>query len=539
MNPGTREFIRKYQEPILIVLFTLFAILPLLNNKFFSAHDSEHHLIRLIELDRSIKDGEYYPRWLPDLAYGYGYPLFNYYPPLVYYLAEVLHLAGLDFSESLKGIYILGFIGSGLTIYLLAREFFDKNASLVAAVAYVYAPYHFLDAYVRGALPEFFSFIFLPIIFWSLYKLVETENTKYIAFTSLSYCLLILTHNIMSLIFTPLFLAYSTFLFITSKKYSALKPTFLALLLALGLSAFYWMPALFERQFVHSENVFLFDYRDHFVYPLQLLALDWGFGLSIPGPNDGMSFQIGPLYIYAIVASFAVIKFGYAKKQTLFFQFIALLSIFFALEISHRLWGIIPLMAFIQFPWRFLGLTAFAASFLFGAFSSLFRKNTLFYLLIILTILTSLNHIDVNYTDRAPPTLEEIRLSGTTGTITNEFLPAQVKKMPSEPPLTPVSGNADIKIVELRTTRYLLEIDAHKEAKLRINTFWFPGWKAYLNGKEVETTHDNEFGVMDLEVPTGSHRLLVVFENTAPRKISAAISWLSLTAILYVVLARE
>ncbi len=43
-----------------------------------------------------------YPRWLMDLAFGYGYPIFNFYPPLAEFLAESLHLIGFNFAAAME-----------------------------------------------------------------------------------------------------------------------------------------------------------------------------------------------------------------------------------------------------------------------------------------------------------------------------------------------------------------------------------------------------------------------------------------------------
>ncbi len=60
----------------------------------------------------------------------------------------------------------IGIILSAIFMYLLAKEIFGEIGGIISSVAYIFAPYHSVDIYVRGAFPEFWSFVFLPLIFF-------------------------------------------------------------------------------------------------------------------------------------------------------------------------------------------------------------------------------------------------------------------------------------------------------------------------------------------------------------------------------------
>jgi hypothetical protein len=98
--------LRRFDRNILIILaISLFAWAPLLTPAyFFQAHDAQHSIFYLVEFDQTLRDGYLWPRWSPDFAFGYGYPLFNIYSPLAIYAAEILHLLGLslegDFAKA-------------------------------------------------------------------------------------------------------------------------------------------------------------------------------------------------------------------------------------------------------------------------------------------------------------------------------------------------------------------------------------------------------------------------------------------------------
>ena len=120
---------------LLVVLLSVFAIAPLFQPGFFwGAHDARHSVYFLHEFDRSIRDGVLYPRWSPDITFGYGYPLFNIYSPLAFYLGEALHLLGLDLVSAIKMVFALGFVLSGVAMYLFVRRLMGSRAGLVAGL---------------------------------------------------------------------------------------------------------------------------------------------------------------------------------------------------------------------------------------------------------------------------------------------------------------------------------------------------------------------------------------------------------------------
>ncbi|MBI3559430.1 hypothetical protein HY085_03460, partial [Candidatus Gottesmanbacteria bacterium] len=272
------SLIRKWGFLVLVLVLSFFAWKPLLTQGFFTIHDNQQ-IVRLQQLDKSLASGQFPVRWVEDLGFGMGYPLFNFYPPLVYYLGEIFHLGlGLGFVDSIKLVWFVAIVGSGVTMYFLAREFFGKIGGIVSAVFYIYAPYHAIDAYIRGALAELFSFVWLPLILLFSYQ-------KKFLLTAISLAGLMLTHNLIFLPFVGFYLLWSR--------------NFRSLILAMGLTAFFWLPALAEKQFTLVDQLLiknLASYQIHFICPEQLWYSPWGFGGSVAGCIDGLSFALGKIY---------------------------------------------------------------------------------------------------------------------------------------------------------------------------------------------------------------------------------------------------
>src|SRR5579859_6528454 len=154
------SFLKKYIDYLIILILLVFTLSPLFVPGWFSIHDDEQ-IGRLFELSKDVVTGQLPPRLAQDLGFGFDYPLFNFYPSFIYYIAELFHLFGFGYIGSTKLMIGLGFLLAGIFMYLFVKEYAGKIGGVVAAIAYSYTPYHSVDVYVRGALPEFWSFVFV------------------------------------------------------------------------------------------------------------------------------------------------------------------------------------------------------------------------------------------------------------------------------------------------------------------------------------------------------------------------------------------
>lgn len=380
----------------LTLLLSLPVIGPLLQPGYFwGAHDARHAVYFLYEFDQAIRDGVWYPRWSPDFAFGYGYPFFNVYGPLSFYAGEALLFAGLDLVASVKIIFGLAAILSGLAVYLLVKRLLGDPAGLVAALTYVYIPYHLYDLYVRADLAESVGFVFVPLVLWGFYEAVTQPRLPALLWAAAAYAGLMFTHSLSAFILAFLMGLYVVYMILWSipdgmrnaifEKIPSgspenspgrlhlarftrpairlgLPPLFV-LLLGLGLSGIYLLPALLEARFVRTDQWFggRFAFGDDFVDVFQLFSPRWGFGASIPGPNDEAGFQIGLAALILFILSFLVVPklTNSSVRRTLyFFQGTTLIMAFLTVPLSTFVYELLPLTRLIQFPWRLLVVVA-------------------------------------------------------------------------------------------------------------------------------------------------------------------------------------
>ena len=306
------------KDLFLLVLLIFPAFAWLLQPGYFSMHDDLQSM-RQYQLDKCFTDWQIPCRWVSDLGYGYGYPLFNYYPPLPYLIGQPFRALGFQYIDVVKIIGILGFGITALNMYLLGREFWGRGGGLISSVFYTYAPYHSVDFYVRGAINEFWAMAFYPLIFWTTYKLIASQKPKWISFASLSIAALMLSHNPMLMIFAPVLILWCLFWLIKFRSvksivYLTIRNLSLSALWSLGLAAFFTLPVLFETKFVSVWTLTsgYFNYLAHFLDVRQIfLNINWGYGSSELGPNDSMSFALGFLHW---IIPILILLFIFSKK---------------------------------------------------------------------------------------------------------------------------------------------------------------------------------------------------------------------------------
>src|SRR3989344_9320851 len=279
------------------LILTLSLLWPLMAAPFFTHHD-DVQVIRLYEMDKCFKDGQIPCRWVPDLGGLYGYPLFNYYGPLPYYFGELIYLLTHNLIVSVKVMFAFSFVGAYVFMFFLGRKFWGNWGGALSAIFYSFAPYHALDFYVRGAMGEMWGLMFFPAIFWAFVKLEEKVNVSNLILSSILIAGLILSHNLSTMIFMPLVLIWIILLFLRKRQKQFLGFSLISLILAVSISAFYFLPMIVEKNLVHVDTTTYgyFSYTEHFK-GLRRVILDrsWGWGASIRevpgGERDGLSFQ--------------------------------------------------------------------------------------------------------------------------------------------------------------------------------------------------------------------------------------------------------
>lgn len=552
---------------VLLILSTaVLASKPLSVPGLFTIHDDQQ-IARLFLFDQALFAGQIPPRWVEGLGFGFGYPLFVFYPPLAYSVGELIHLFGFGFIASIKIVFFLSIFLSGISMYILARYLFGSFAAIVGSVFYLLVPYRALDVYVRGALAESFAFIWPPLIIWAFLKIFRSPTLKNSIITGVVLSLLMLTHN---LIFLPFMIILSTLILVllsmSNKKRSFLVCSLLAFTFAGLLSAFFWVPALAEKKFTIVDDLLIINlasYKIHYVYPTQLWNWSWGFGGSAEGLSDGISFKIGKLhvlvsalaFIFSIIYLFAKNKFNSEEKFslhiTILFFLLCAFSAFMTTFYSKPIWDLITPLSYLQFPWRFLTFTALFSSILAASFIYLLKISVLKILtsivLIILLLVTNLKLFKPQFyredlTDEIATSRENILWDVSLSSF--EYIPKGVELIKNDKgantlniskadiPETKIKSTDTISNLSDKTGELKFTVKSAEESETVVNTFDFPGWQLFVNGQKREYTSNNKFKLITINLEEGVSDVRLKFNNTPVRSTSNIISAVSFLALM-------
>ncbi|MFZ3069193.1 MAG: glycosyltransferase family 39 protein [Microgenomates group bacterium] len=531
------KLVKRFRIEILLIVLLLPSVGSLLQPGYFSMHD-DLQVFRLFELNKCFQDGQIPCRWVPDGGFGYGYPLMQFYPPMPYYPMELMVMLGLGFFWPVKIMFILAFIFSGLGMYYLAKEFFGKWGGILSALFYVYAPYHSVDIYVRGAQNEAWGMVWFPFVLLYIYKLITKEfSWKNFIFFALALMGQLTSHNVMTMIFAPTAIIWALFWLIQSKNFKSIKHLILSGLLGVGLSAFFFIPVVLEQKFVHVESMMsgYFNFMAHYADINQMfLSRFWGYGGSTWGPEDNMSFSIGQFqWVVALLVS-AIALFKIKKHKSLSLMVLMMVAFgfvyaFLAHGRSITIWNNLPILQYAQFPWRLVALIVFYFSFVAGYLATIKFSPLLKKILFVVVTLGLINwNIYFFQIERPVRVTIEEKMAGrqwelqVTGGIF-DYLPRSAEFPPGAPAFTiPVYSVGQGGILSFTSGTNWMKFNAvvsTPNAKVILPLFTFEGLVTKVDGKKVNTTHD-ELGRVIVDLMEGNHTVSAKIGYTPVRLLS-------------------
>ena len=563
MKKITSLFKKKWVWLLLVVAAAIPAFASLMRSGFFPMHD-DLQAFRIYEMDKCFADFQIPCRWVPDAGYQYGYPQFNYYPPLPYYVGEIIHKAGFQYIDSVKILFALGFVLSAVAMFLLVSELFGNFPGFVSGMLYTYVPYKAVDVFVRGAMSEFWALIFYPLIFWAVYKLIKTLKAKYIALLGISISLLLTTHLLMSMIFALPAAVWTIYWLIKERKIEAFWRAVLGVILGIFLAAFFILPVIFERQYAHTETMTMgyFGYLQHFVNIKRLfLSTEWGYGSS-GFPDEKLNLSTGIVqWIFGLVslgvgAFYVFIKKDKEKRDwgvlTAVLGALELLILFMMHSKSTFIWKMLPILEWLQFPWRFLTVSVFLLSLIGGIGIYLMSKFRVWVGLLVMGISVFLtysyfvpkNWINIIDAEKFSGNLWEKQLTISIF----DYLPIYAKlppviKAPKEPEV--LEGDVDFISYEKGSDWQRGEVNAKEDSLIRVPLFDFPGMTVKIDKKVVSHINNDcrgeEFclGLITFNIPSGQHKIEVELKDTPVRRIGNYISIISVGMAVVLLIKKK
>lgn len=562
--------------PLLLVLFITCSwslVIPGLG----LGHDLNHQA-RIYDMATGLKQGNFPVIWSENLTFGLGMPLFEFYAPLPYFFGALFYILGFNLTVSVEAMIVIAQVATIIGSYFLGKELFKNTwAAVLVSAAISLAPYRAVDVYIRAALSEAWAIAFIPIVLLGAIKVINKNKYGWLIL-ALSFSAVVLSHNLTGLLTVPFVAVFSLAYIVMylpnwQKRITALLHLFLSGVLALGLSAFYFIPALIEKNFTKIDSFILstyYDYKQHFLYIRQFLEPwgEWEYGGSGWGPNDEMSFFLGfgQLLIFALALLPFLLLFTKKKinKAIIFHTVLIFLTgaaLLFTLLKTQPIWDMIEFSQYFQFPWRLLAVALVFAGLLAGSsFNFLHKRFQPTVFMIIFLTLIGFNYRyfqpEKYYTpsDNYQNFPEKIRSVNSANLF--DYIPTAIKtEKINEFSLRLASDynslgypfdswySRELSLLEPETiidnsTKKVFRVNSADQSIARLHLAYYPGWQTKIDSRYVDTQAD-ELGLISFELPAGEHTIEVQLDDTPIRYWSKIISLAAVVVTLVLIMYQN
>ncbi|MGR9086431.1 MAG: hypothetical protein ACU841_05070 [Gammaproteobacteria bacterium] len=535
----------KYLPCAYPVLAVFFCTLPYLLQGYPQGDDAVMGLIRVKEFQLALADHQFPPYWAGNLYGGYGSPIFLFYAPLYMFVATLCYLlTGSIIGGSMLAITGLTVIGAA-GMYLLVQEALADRSQLsqcaarIAVYLFVLNPYLISDRIIRIANSEFAALCLAPIAFYGLIR-IKRDPLSGSLILAAGLALVILAHNLTAMTVMAMLLALSILLYRDAVSHRLGWFIGGGLLLGLLLAVFFWLPVLYYKSLTHTEQLTqgIVDFHGHFK---PLIAFF----------TNSDYFSMGLLNLWILVKSAQILWSGRRSGQKpvrirlaeacLLF---APVFIFLQTRLSLPLWDRIPYLALYQFPWRMMGPLAIVISILAGLLFPVYyrgnRYKSLKKLELTVFLLCTVNALPNLYANEALSEffIEKFVSSYETGRIrtliltsteVDEYLPKSAKirlehfARDDAPLILNAPAGAEVSVLDESGTGIVLEATAALPVRIELKRWFFPDWKATVNGMEHPVAVSDN-GLLSVDIPPGHSRISLKLHPPILRRVGVRIS---------------
>lgn len=549
----------------LYILVILFLNTVILSDYFYQGNkpanfDAIAHITTIAQFHKAMSDGEFPVAWGDGFA-NYGLPLGTIAHQIPMYMGGLLTFVTHDPLMSFNIVYLISACISAVLFYVFISLFLSGEAALLATIFYSLAPYRILNLYMRGAMPEFFSALWVPLIFIAFHFIARTQRLVWYLIFSLSLYGLIMTHPMLLIIYAPIIGIWGLFCLSLNIKYW-MKIAFAALL-AIGLSAYYFLPLNLESKYLYHGLAESHYASNQTTSVASFFNPWWRYNCVERNDIFGRCHLVKAgvtetsIMLILLIVSMGIIFHKYIKwgrlkglvhttdsflsrnpgtRSLLWFTLIgAGVSVLLSSIAFESLYKSIRILGNIQYPWRFLSAYLFFPPIALAIMYEYLRKwkwrNVLWGALVVFIILArfpqlygkNYTHVPIADYYFTPLNLHSLVMNPIW---TGDSVGYPIKRDKAEI----VQGKGKIIKRELKNASRLYSIRADSEVTISDSTFYFPGWHVYVDGLDTSIEfQDPAFrGVITFKVPKGIHEVVVVYEDTKIRRLGKIISIISI-----------
>ena len=531
---------------ILIIIASIIISIPLANkNLNIYRDDGIQHICRIIGTEQTLADKQFLPMIMSNLCNNFGYSWNIFYSPLTAYMSVVLRIFNFSYVNCLKLCMFVIVVLSGLTMYKLTlRITKNKKLATLASIIYILAPYRITDMYIRTALAELASFIFIPIVFEGLYIILNEEKKSYKL--ALGAAGLILTHQVIAMYTAIICFAYLIVFFKKLKSKTVLKNIGVNLLFCILMTSFYWV-GLLQHYFSTSYEVFVpgrMEREEVLIFYKAKFSQ-----LFITSSEQTMIYAIGLLSVIGLVLTpiaYKKVPEEY-KKTYMFFLITGIVLIGMTLKI-FPFEKLPQALTILQFTFRLFTFTSFFFAFVVATnFAILIKDFKTLDIVVLLTISILLlvpykSKLDFNLKDNEERLINGVRITENTGRVhagmaSMEYLPTKafknLKYIANRKDEVMVLDNNQAVISDYTKQASNMNCkisNINKETTIELPYIYYLGYRVYANGQEIKYT-ESDNGFIQINIAKDS-QIKVKYLGTNEMLISYAVSIISFATII-------
>lgn len=495
-------------------------------------------MVRLLEYRHALST-QLIPRFAEHIYSGFGAPVFVFYAPLFLFFSSIVSFI-VSTEIAVKTVIVFFAILGALGAFKWLATFFSKNVAFAGSVVFAFTAYRAVDIFARNAFSEYTAFMLLPCVLWGITYILQKGKVSYLTWGFITgiFTAFLLSHNITILISIPFLLLYTACVWWKTRMESGgnVLKLFGAGMVAFLLSSFFLLPAFLEKNLVNTSELL----QGKFVYSQNYAVLETMF-------TDMSAMYYVPL----LLIIFAVLPVFFLHRKTswrpiyvlgLIWTIVALCMM---LPVSDVIWQALPILHFVQFPWRFMVLLSIGILPMIAAFFTLFENKKYWYLVATAVICAAtLPHFalymkeDSRFTFYPEDlTLERVYNERLRLTVGDEYLPAMTRD---------TSYTFDRRFVDHTSSMlfpkvYEETVDNAVDSNIELPLFKFPYFEVLVDGRQIPVEQTLS-PFLTVKLPAGTHRLEVVLVFTAVHWVGVVVSFVTLLGVLVggvIVIARK
>lgn len=559
---------------LIIVDLILVSFMYVGPGNLIKTHDGNYHLYRFATSISAFDDGQKFLQLDTDQLQGFGQAPNLFYGSMLSWLVLVVFKITSNLQISLMFLMLVATIATTFGAYYASKKIFkSEKAGFFTALFFTLEPFHVGELLTRGSFSEYLAFVFIPFIILAIYQIIFESKTDFKRIFMLAFSAfgIIMNHNL-----TAVLIAAMAALFVVfniRKVFSKPKILFsliLAGILAVGFSAIFILPFLEVRE-VGIYNIFNPDFQKWFyVNGSQVTPADAWLPTNMfrpPAGHASVVFGLSPVLLVLTIGFLVFRKDIKNENYRRFSMMSIIISAIFVL-FSTRIFAFIPAVqnfhSMLQFSQRMLIIQSVLLPFVAGYFIGEKLKNKRE--IMITAAIASISYIHITTSAIEPGKVSlpmnvgvDYNLVDGISIAMGEYQPifpkvenvkdisataaGYVKKTISEKgrKADVISGSAKISGFEKKGSRMRLVVSENKNgAEIELPMFYYPGFKAVLNGKLVKTSYSNKNRMVSVKLNPGQNGALEVYYGISPAtKIGSIVSGLSFLACgLFMVIKR-